>query len=61
MFATGAGLAALNAPGVLPVPWDLGTLGYALPVVTALLLLGPTFALGAAQFANKLGQLRRRE
>ncbi len=61
LFATGAGLAALHAPGVLPVPWDLGTLGYALPVVTALLLLGPTFALGAAQFANKLGQLRRRE
>jgi tetratricopeptide (TPR) repeat protein len=61
LFATGAGFAALNAPGVLPVPWDLGTLGYALPVVTALLLLGPTFALGAAQFASKLGQLRRRE
>src|SRR5262245_1239613 len=61
LFATGAGLAALHAPGILPVPWDLGTLGYALPVVTALALLAPVLAFGAAQFAGKLGQLRRRE
>jgi len=61
LFATGAGFAALNAPGGLPVPWDLGTLGYALPVVTALCLLAPTLALGAVQFVKKLGQLRRRE
>ncbi|MFI5317356.1 MAG: hypothetical protein ACHQ6T_16775, partial [Myxococcota bacterium] len=61
LFALGAGFAALNAPGVLPVPWDLGTLGYALPVGAALALLVPTFALGVTQAASKLRQLRRAE
>ncbi|HKC49213.1 MAG TPA: hypothetical protein VKF60_00360 [Myxococcota bacterium] len=61
LFALGAGIAALHAPGILPVPWDLGTLGYALPVVLALSFLVPTFAFGARQSLGKLGQLRRRE
>jgi len=61
LFAVGAGAAALFAPAVLPVPWDLGTLGFALPVGTALALLAPAFALGLAQSVNRLSQLRRRE
>jgi tetratricopeptide (TPR) repeat protein len=61
LFALGAGVAALHAPGILPVPWDLGTLGYALPVALALLFLAPTFAFGLKQTAGKLGQLRSRE
>ncbi len=61
LFALGAGIAALHAPGILPVPWDLGTLGYALPVAMALFFLAPTFAFGAKQAVAKLGQLRRRE
>ena len=61
LFALGAGFAALHAPGILPVPWDLGTLGYALPVVLALLFLAPTLAFGVKQTFGKLGQLRRRE
>lgn len=61
LFALGAGVAALHAPGLLPVPWDLGTLGYALPVVLALAFLVPTLAYGVKQMIGKLGQLRRRE
>jgi len=61
LFALGAGFAALHAPGILPVPWDLGTLGYALPVAIALLCLTPTLAFGVKQSIGKLGQLRRRE
>jgi len=60
LFALGAGLAALYAPAVLPVPWDLGTLGFALPVCTALALLAPTCLLALFQSAGKLSQLRRR-
>ena len=59
--ALGAGLTALNAPGILPVPWDLGTLGYALPVVIGLACLLPALALGLMQSVSKLGQLRRPE
>lgn len=61
MFALGAGVAALHAPGLLPVPWDLGTLGYALPVGVALLLLAPTLLLAVVQAASKLRGLRRAE
>ncbi|HTO52064.1 MAG TPA: hypothetical protein VMR50_01665 [Myxococcota bacterium] len=61
LFALGAGLAALHAPGLLPVPWDLGTLGYALPVVLALACLAPTLAFGVLQSISRLGQLRRTE
>ena len=60
LFALGAGLAALLAPGLLPVPWDLGTLGFALPVATALGLLVPSCALALVQTAGKLSLLRRR-
>src|SRR5262249_58404703 len=35
LLSVGAGLAALHAPGILPVPWDLGTLGFAVPVALA--------------------------
>jgi tetratricopeptide (TPR) repeat protein len=61
LFALGAGVSALHAPGILPVPWDLGTLGYALPVAIALFFLAPTAAFALKQTLGKLGQLRRRE
>jgi tetratricopeptide (TPR) repeat protein len=61
LFALGAGVAALHAPGLLPVPWDLGTFGYALPVAIALVFLAPTLAYGAKQSVSKLAQLRRAE
>ncbi len=61
LFALGAGFAALHAPGILPVPWDLGTLGYALPVFIALTFLVPTLAYGVKQMIGKLALLRRRE
>ena len=60
LFALGAGLAALYAPALLPVPWDLGTLGFALPVCTALALLAPTALFALVQTAGRLAQLRRR-
>jgi hypothetical protein len=61
LFSLGAGLAALHAPGILPVPWDLGTLGYALPVALALFFLAPPVVFGVLQSVSKLGSLRRRE
>jgi hypothetical protein len=61
LFGMGAGLASLQAPGILPVPWDLGTLGYALPVALALFLMAPTVVLGVLQSFSKLGGLRRPE
>jgi tetratricopeptide (TPR) repeat protein len=61
LFSLGAGLAALHAPGILPVPWDLGTLGFALPVALALFLLAPPVVLGVLQSVSKLGSLRRAE
>ncbi|HTO08193.1 MAG TPA: hypothetical protein VMR86_14175 [Myxococcota bacterium] len=61
LFSLGSGLAALHAPGILPVPWDLGTLGFALPVALALFFLAPPVALGVLQSVSKLGGLRRPE
>jgi tetratricopeptide (TPR) repeat protein len=60
LFAIGAGFAALEAPGLVPVPWDLGSFGFALPTACALALLVPSYALGLTQAAKKLGTLRKR-
>jgi hypothetical protein len=61
LFALGAGAALLQAPDVLPLPWELGSLGLVVPPVLGLALVAPLYAIGFAQALRRLATLRRIE
>jgi tetratricopeptide (TPR) repeat protein len=61
LFALGTGLALLQAPDVLPLPWELGSLGLVAPPVLGLALVAPLYAIGFVQALRRISTLRRIE
>jgi hypothetical protein len=61
LFALGTGIALLHAPEVLPLPWELASLGLVAPPVLGLALVAPLYAVGFAQAMRRLSTLRRIE
>ena len=61
LFALGTGFALLQAPELLPLPWELGSLGLVVPPVLGLALVAPLYAVGFAKALRRLSGLRRIE
>ncbi|MGH7291082.1 MAG: hypothetical protein ACREJT_07735, partial [Myxococcota bacterium] len=61
LFALGTGFALLQAPEVLPLPWELGSLGLVVPPVLGLALVAPLYAIGFAHALRRVSTLRRIE
>ena len=58
-FALGLGFGLLRAPLLLPLPWELASLGVVVPHAAGVAFLAPLYALGLAQAFAKLSGLRR--
>ncbi len=59
LFALGLGFGLLRAPEILPLPWDLGSLGEMAPYATGLALLASLYAVALTQSLGRLATLRR--
>jgi tetratricopeptide (TPR) repeat protein len=59
LFALGLGLALVRAPLLLPLPWELASLGVLAPYTAGVALLALLYARGLTQAFGKLLRLRR--